>query len=105
MTAYEHEWLGQQIEEHAQDAIICADRDGMIRLWNSGAEAMFGHRAEGALGQSLDLIIPDRLRGRHGAGYHEVMATGVTQYGREVLAVPAIRKDGTRISIAFTLLL
>ncbi len=105
MAAYEHEWLSRQIVDYTQDAIVFADRDGVIRLWNSGAEAMFGYRAEEALGQSLDLIIPDRLRGRHWEGYRDVMATGVTRYGREVLAVPAIRKDGTRISIEFTILL
>ncbi len=99
------ERLCRQIVEGAQDAIVVADRDGRIRLWNPGAEAMFGYRAEEALGQSLDLIIPERLRGRHWEGYRRVMATGVTRYGREVLAVPAIRKDGTRISLEFTVVL
>ncbi|MBI4641703.1 MAG: PAS domain S-box protein [Candidatus Tectomicrobia bacterium] len=105
MPTYTHEWLCQQIVENAQDAMIFADREGIIRLWNSGAEAMFGYSPEEALGQTLDLIIPERLRGRHWEGYNNVMATGVTRYGRELLAVPAIRKDGTRISLEFTILL
>ncbi len=105
MPPYMHEWLCRQIVDGTQDAIIFADRDGIIRLWNSGAEAMFGYRAEEALGQTLDLIIPERLRGRHWAGYRKVMATGVTRYGRELLAVPAIRKDGMRISLEFTIVL
>ena len=105
MVTYTHEWLCRQIVEDTQDAIIFADRDGVIRLWNSGAEVMFGYKADEVLGQSLDLIIPDKLRGRHWDGYREVMATGVTRYGRELLAVPGIRKDGTRISLEFSIAL
>ena len=77
----------------------------MIILWNRGAEIMFGHSAADARGQSLDLIIPKRFRARHWEGYHTVMATGVTRYGQELLAVPAIRKDGRRISIEFSIAL
>lgn len=77
----------------------------MIRLWNAGAEAMFGYSTAEAIGQSLDLIVPERQRGRHWEGYHKVMATGVTRYGKELLAVPAVRKDGTRISLEFTIVL
>jgi len=100
-----YEWLCQQIVEGTQEAIIFADRDGVIRLWNAGAEAMFGYSTAEAIGQSLDLIIPERQRGRHWEGYHKVMATGVTRYGKELLAVPAVRKDGTRISLEFTVVL
>jgi PAS domain S-box-containing protein len=105
MQTYTHEWLCQQIVEGTQEAIIFADRDGIIRLWNAGAEAMFGYAATEAIGQSLDLIVPERQRGRHWEGYHKVMATGVTRYGKELLAVPAVRKDGTRISLEFTIVL
>jgi len=105
MPTYTNEWLYQQIVINAQDAIIFADREGIIHLWNSGAEAMFGYTAQEALGRSLDLIIPEKLRGRHWEGYREVMATGVTRYGREVLAVPGLRKDGTRISLEFSIAL
>lgn len=99
------EQVCRQIVEGAQDAIVVADREGLIRLWNPGAEAMFGYGAEEALGQSLDLIIPERLRARHWEGYRRAMATGVTRYGREVLAVPGVRKDGTRLSLEFTVVL
>jgi PAS domain S-box-containing protein len=95
----------QQIVNTSPDAIIFADRDGNIGLWNSGAEAMFGYTADEVMGQSLDLIIPDKLRGRHWDGYREVMETGVTRYGRELLAVPGIRKDGSRISLEFSIAL
>jgi PAS domain S-box-containing protein len=105
MSTDTYAWLCRQIVEHAQDAMIFADRDGIIRLWNAGAEAIFGYRAEEAVGHTLDLIIPEHLRARHWAGYCQVMATGVTRYGREVLAVPALRKDGTRLSLEFTIIL
>jgi PAS domain S-box-containing protein len=105
MSTDTHAWLCQQIVDQARDAMIFADRDGVIRLWNAGAEAIFGYRAKEAVGRTLDLIIPAPLRARHWAGYRQVMATGVTQYGREVLAVPALRQDGTRISVEFTIIL
>jgi len=97
--------LCQRIFEHTQEAIIYADREGLIRLWNEGAKGMFGYEDKEAIGQSLDLIIPDRLRTRHWQGYRHVMETGVTRYGSETLAVPAVRKDGQRLSIEFTIVL
>lgn len=99
------EWICQQIVNNAPEAIIFADRAGIIRLWNNGAEAMFGYAAQEAVGQNLDLIIPERQRGRHWEGYHKVMATGVTRYGKELLAVPAVRKDGSRLSLEFSVVL
>jgi PAS domain S-box-containing protein len=86
------------------DAVIATDRDGIIRLWNPGAERIFGYRADEALGQSLDLIIPERLRARHWEGFHEVMKTGESRYGEgDLLSVPSMRKDGGRISVEFTI--
>jgi len=66
---------------------------------------MFGYTAEEALGKNLDLIIPERQRQRHWEGYEKVMATGETRYGKELLAVPALHKDGTRISLEFSIVL
>ena len=105
MSEYQHEWLCSEIVDKAQDAIILADRDGVIRVWNPAAEAVFGYRAEEAVGKTLDLIIPERLRARHWSGYRDVMATGTTRYAKQVLAVPALRKDGTSISVEFTIAL
>jgi PAS domain S-box-containing protein len=99
------EWLCQSIVEQTQFAVIFGDHEGIIRFWNSGAEAMFGYKADEALGKSMDLIVPERQRALHWDGYHRVMATGVTKYGRQLLAVPAMRKDGTRISVEFTIIL
>jgi PAS domain S-box-containing protein len=87
------------------EGVVYSDREGVIRLWNRGAEAIFGYRREDALGQTLDLIIPERWRARHWEGYRTVMRTGVTRYGSEVLAVPASRSDGARISIEFSIML
>ena len=99
------EVIYQQIIENSQDAILFVDRDGIIDLWNSGAEAIFGYKKEEVRGKSLDLIIPEKLRQRHWEGYHTVMKTGESRYGKELLKVPAIRKDGTSISVEFTILL
>jgi PAS domain S-box-containing protein len=105
MTTYQREWLCQRIVEDASDVIIFADREGGIRLWNAGAQAVFGYRPEEAIGQTLDLIVPENLRERHWEGFRRVMATGVTRYGRELLAVPAIGKDGERISVEFSIIM
>ena len=86
------------------DAVVAADRSGIIRLWNPGAERIFGHRAGEAVGQSLDLIIPERLRTAHWEGWRRVDETGRSRYGDgDLLSVPAIRKDGERISVEFTI--
>jgi PAS domain S-box-containing protein len=87
------------------DAVVYADGGGLIRFWNAGAERVFGFSEAEALGQSLDLIIPENLRARHWAGFDETMRSGRSRYGGgDILAVPAVRKDGTRISIEFTVL-
>ena len=85
--------------------MIVADRDGAIIYWNAAAERMFGHTAADALGASLDIMIPERLRERHWEGYRHTMATGVTKYGGQTLSVPAVRADGERISVEFTVAL
>jgi PAS domain S-box-containing protein len=92
----------QQFVEALGDAVIICDSDGLIRVWNAGAERLFGFTPAEALGSSLDLIIPERLRERHWAGYTKTMATGQTRYGQDVLRVPAMHKDGRPLSIAFT---
>jgi PAS domain S-box-containing protein len=96
--------LAKTILSTSGDAIVASDDKGIVRFWNRGAERIFGYTSEDAVGQSLDIIIPEPLRDRHWAGYRQVMATGESRYGHgDILAVPAIRKDGTRISIEFTI--
>ncbi len=91
--------------EEAPDAIIYADTGGIIHFWNRGAQRIFGFSEQEAVENSLDIIIPKNLRKRHWDGYAETMRTGITSYGAGVvLAVPALRKDGTRVSIEFSIL-
>ena len=92
----------RQLVEAIGDAVIAADPAGAITLWNPAAERMFGHTEAQALGQSLDIIIPQRQQQRHWDGYHKTMETGQTRYGNDVLRVPAVHKDGHTLSIAFT---
>jgi PAS domain S-box-containing protein len=99
------EQLSLVIVNESNDAIMFSDREGLIRLWNSGAERMFGHTQAEALGQSLDLIIPENLRGRHWEGYFRVMESGESHYSVDLLSAPALRKDGTRISTEFSMVL
>jgi PAS domain S-box-containing protein len=86
------------------DAVVVCDREGTISFWNPGAERVFGYAHAEAVGRSLDLIVPERLRQRHWEGYGRVMQTGQTRYGEnDVLSVPALRKDGATISVEFTI--
>jgi PAS domain S-box-containing protein len=97
--------FARKLAREAPDAIIYADAKGNIHFWNRGAERIFGFPEQEALGRSLDIIIPEGLRARHWAGYSATMQSGSTRYGAgEILAVPAMRKDGQRISIEFTIL-
>ncbi|NUB07481.1 PAS domain S-box protein [Azospirillum sp. Vi22] len=104
MTENDLQRLGLALLNSPAEAIAYSDRDGIIRFWNAGAERVFGFTADEALGQSLDIIIPDRQRQRHWDGYDKVMKTGESRYGSgDLLSVPATRKDGTRISVEFTI--
>jgi PAS domain S-box-containing protein len=99
------DWLCRRLVTESRDAIIFADQDGLIRLWNAGAEAMFGYRAAEMAGRSLDRIIPAALRVRHNEGYRRAMAAGESKYAADLLAVPGIRQDGSRLSLEFTITL
>ena len=103
MGELNNEELCRQLVQVCNDAIIVSDRYGVIRLWNAGAEQMLGFAAEEAIGKSLDIFIPENQRARHWEGYFRVMETGTTRYEKELLAAPAIRKDGTRISTEFSM--
>jgi PAS domain S-box-containing protein len=94
-----------QLIEAIGDAIVVADLNGAITLWNPAAERMFGFTRNEAMGQLLDLIIPQRLQQRHWEGYRKTMETGETRYGHDLLRVPAVHKEGRTLSIAFTVAL
>jgi PAS domain S-box-containing protein len=98
------EHFAERLIAGMSEAIIYADAGGVIRYWNHGAVRVFGFTANEALGQPLDIIIPPGLRERHWQGYHATMRTGQSRYGEgHLLSVPAIRNDGTRISVEFTI--
>lgn len=91
-----------QLVHGLADAVIICDPDGEIVYWNDAAERIFGWPATEALGESLDLIIPEKQRRAHWDGYAGVMASGETRYGDDLLRVPSLHADGERRSIAFT---
>jgi PAS domain S-box-containing protein len=98
--------LLEALLQTSSDAIVVSDAEGRIVFWNPGAARIFGFDAVEAVGQSLDLIIPERLRARHWQGYRHVMATGHSRYGEgDLLSVPALTKDGRRISVEFTIVM
>ena len=91
-----------QLLECVGDAIIVSDANEKIVLWNPAATRIFGYSEVEALGQALDLIVPERQRQRNNEGYSKSMETGTTRYGTSLLKVPAKHKDGSMLSIAFT---
>jgi len=93
--------LHEALVQSCPDAIVVADRHGLIRFWNHGAERTFGQPAADVLGKSLDVIIPEKLRKRHREGYDAVMASGATKYGTDLLRVLALHGEGHRLSIEF----
>ena len=96
--------LAKAVLSTSSDAIIAADRNGIVRFWNPGAERIFGYANGAAIGKSLDIMIPERLRKRHWDGYHHVIRSGESRYGHgDVLAVPGIKQDGSGVSIEFTI--
>jgi PAS domain S-box-containing protein len=96
--------LPVRILDGSPDAILICDHAGTVRYWNAAAERVFGFRVTDTLGVSMNLIIPEWLRARHWAGWNATMRTGVTRYGEgQLLAVPALHKDGREISIEFSI--
>jgi len=105
VTGVTEEWLATTVVKESAEAIVVTDPAGIIRLWNDGAARMFGYPVEEAMGQNLDIIIPEKLRERHWKGYFQTMATGSTKYGDKLLSVPATHRDGQRLSIEFSVAL
>jgi|SRR6185437_15186541 len=104
-THFDAETFSRTLAREAPDAVIYADANGRIRFWNRGAERIFGFLEHEAVGQTLDIIIPEPLRKRHWEGFTRAMQTGKTRYGSgDVLEVPALRKDGARATVEFSML-
>ncbi|MDY0191155.1 MAG: PAS domain S-box protein [Desulfuromonas sp.] len=105
MDTKTEQYIHAMICDQAPDAILYADRAGNIQLWNRGAEMIFGFTKEEAIGQPLDLIIPEKLRPRHNDGYNRVMAEGTSKYGNDLLSVPALHKDGHSLFSDFSIIM
>ena len=96
--------IADALLDSAAEAIVASDRAGIITFWNAGAVRIFGFSAAEALGQSLDLIIPERLQARHWDGFHKMIGSGASRYAEgHVLSAPGRRKDGAQLSVAFTI--
>jgi PAS domain S-box-containing protein len=96
----------ESIIEQAPDPLIFADLEGVIRVWNAAAEQLFGHSKDEAIGQNLDLIIPERFRDQHWTGYDRALADGDTKYRGQLLTTRSMRKDGTTmyLELSFAML-
>lgn len=94
--------LCRAVVEQAPGAMIFADRDGTIRLWNARAETTFGYTANEAIGRSLDLIVPEDLRAAHWQGYHSAIASGHTQSDGQAMATRATHKLGAKLYVELT---
>ncbi|MEF8722855.1 PAS domain S-box protein [Candidatus Accumulibacter phosphatis] len=91
--------LYRALVDQAPDVIIFADRNGAIRVWNRGAETVFGHSAAEVLGESMDVIIPERLRKAHWDGFHKAVSSGQTKYRNQVLTTRSMHKDGRKLYV------
>jgi PAS domain S-box-containing protein len=99
--------LYQAVVEHGPDAIIFADREGIIRLWNARAQQMFGYTSSEAVGSSLDLIIPQHLRAAHWQGYRRAIGAGRARSDGRPMLTRATHKDGSKryVDVAFAIVL
>lgn len=89
----------EAIVEQMPEAVVYAGRDGTIRVWNRGAQALYGFAADEVLGRSLDVIIPEHLRRAHWAAYDRALAAGRTRGGAAVRTTRALHKDGRRLYV------
>jgi len=91
--------LYRALVEQIPDAVIFADREGIVRIWNDGAVAVFGYTAAEMLGRGLDAIIPEDLRQRHNQGYDRAVASGHTRLGNRVMTTRSIHKNGNKLYV------
>lgn len=94
--------LDANIVEDAADALIYSDRSGTITRWNRASSALFGFAAEEALGQNLDLIIPEHLRAAHWKGFEAALASGTMRLAGKPTLTRALHKSGRKLYIEMT---
>ncbi len=95
--------IAELIAQTTTDAFVCADADSRITLWNRAAETMFGWSVGEVLGQSLDMIIPDRHRAGHHSGVARMRAGGLSKLAGKTVEVPATCKAGHEIPVELSL--
>jgi PAS domain S-box-containing protein len=93
------ETTARAIVESIADALVYADAQGVIRGWNAAATQLFGFTADEAIGQSLDLIIPERLRAAHWAGFERAMQTGALRLAGRATLTRGLHKSGRRLYV------
>ncbi|WP_156680891.1 putative bifunctional diguanylate cyclase/phosphodiesterase [Sphingomonas profundi] len=93
----------ENIAATSPDGIICADHDGRITFWNAGCERLFGFSAERAIGSSIDLIVPEHMRGGHGGGLHRVANGGTPRLVGTTVELDATNEAGTEFPIELSL--
>lgn len=103
---WDHSSLCDRVIAHMHEAVIVVDRTEIVRLWNPGAENLFGYAAHEVLGKNLDLIVPERLRQAHSSGFRNAVDTGHTKYGGKVMTTRSVHKNGNKIyvDLSFALL-
>jgi len=97
----------RQMIEQMADAVVYSDAAGVIVEWNTAAERLFHFSRADAIGRSLDLIIPERLRAAHWAGFHRAVERRATQHSGAATITRALTGDGETIyvDISFALVL
>lgn len=90
------------ILEQSSDAIIFADTAGVVQIWNQAATSLFGYSAEEVAAANMDLIIPEKLRAAHWAGFDRAMATGKTRLSGHPTMTRATHKSGARLYVEMT---
>jgi PAS domain S-box-containing protein len=90
------------LHDQAPDAVIFAGTDGVIAAWNDAATRLFGFSRDEAMGQSLDLIIPERFREAHWRGFDRALADGTTKYSGQALPTRSQTRNGATIYVELT---
>jgi PAS domain S-box-containing protein len=94
--------LADLILDQVADAIICTDPSGAISRWNRASTALFGYSAEEAMGQSVELIIPEHLRAAHWSGFDAAMTRGTLKLEGRPTLTRALHKSGRRLYVEMT---
>ena len=99
--------ISNLLVDQSPDAIIFADLSGAIRVWNTAAERIFGFSTDAAMGESLDIIIPESFRKAHWEGFNRAIADSVTKFVGQALPTKALRADGSEfyVELSFAIIL